>query len=102
MTFENHRYYNCEIKLDNGETYRVAANWLHNEAMDNWQGWDCDAGYKRISVNKDFDVSSATCHNDHLGNIFTGWDLFEKPTTCKLPTCTGCTDDLLISKREKK
>jgi hypothetical protein len=100
--FKNHRYYNCEITLDNGETYRVGANWLHNEKLDDWFGWTCDAGHKRISIDKDFDVRSAVCHNDYLGNIFTGWDILPVPTVCKKDRCTGCTDDLLITKKEPK
>ena len=100
--FENHRYYNCEIALDNGETYRVSANWLHNEGLDNWAGWECDAGHKRISVDKDFNVHSGVCYNDNLGNIFAEWDILSTPTICKKDRCTGCTDDLLMTKKELK
>ena len=100
MKFEHHRYYNCEIQLNTGETYRVEANWLHNQGLDYWQGWSCDAGYKRLTIDKNFNVFSAQCENDNLGNLLTDWHFPEAPTTCQKPRCTGCTDDLLIKKHE--
>jgi hypothetical protein len=97
---EDHRYYNCKVTLDNGQEFRISANWIHNNNLDHWQGWACAAGSKRISVDKNFNVYSAQCDNDVLGNIFTNWDIFTGPTTCKKSRCTGCTDDLLTEKRK--
>jgi len=33
-----------------------------------------------------------------MGNLDTDWNLLQEPTICKLETCTGCTDDLIIKK----
>jgi hypothetical protein len=101
LKFENHQYYNCEITLSTGEQYRVGANWIHNNQLDTWQGWSCNAGFQRLDIDKDFNVHSGQCQNDYLGNLKTGWDPLDRPTTCKQPRCTGCTDDLLITKHEK-
>ena len=101
MKFEDHHYYNCEITLSTGEKYRVGANWIHNNHLDNWQDWSCDVGYRRLDIDKNFDVWSGQCHNDHLGNLKTGWAPLAQPTTCKQHRCTGCTDDLLIDKHKK-
>ena len=100
MKFEDHRYYNSEILLSNGDKYRVSANWLHNEKLDNWHGWNCAAGFTRLDIDKDFNVHSSQCKNDNLGNIFTEWQPFLQPSICKLNRCTGCTDDLLQYKKE--
>jgi len=100
LEFENQQYYNCEIELDTGEKYKVHANWLHNNNLDHWQGWECDAGYNMLSINKDLDVYSAFCKNEKLGNLLNGWKIFNKPSTCLRARCTGCTEDLLIAKRE--
>ena len=102
MKFENQQYYNCEIELDNGDKYRVGANWLHNENLDHWQDWSCDAGYRRLDIDKNFNVYSAQCKNDLLGNIFTDWAVLTEPTVCKFTRCTGCTDDLIQHKKEKQ
>ena len=101
-SFSNHKYYNCSILLDNGEQFNVNANWLHNENLDNWKNWSCDAGYNRINIDVDFSVTSGECHNDYLGNLLTEWHLLDNLTTCRKDRCTGCTDDLLIFKKEKR
>jgi hypothetical protein len=95
--FENHVNYNCEIATDTGETYRVYANWLHNQQLDRWQGWQCDAGKTRFYIDKNFDVWSGECQNDYLGNVLTEWEPLQG-TKCRRKTCTGCTDDLMTEK----
>lgn len=100
MKFENHRYYNCEITLDNGEKYQISANWMHNNDLDHWKGWNCDAGYRRLDIDKNFDVYSAQCKNELLGNLFNEWSMYDSPSKCLRERCTGCTDDLLIGKQQ--
>jgi hypothetical protein len=100
LTFKNHQYYNCKIQLDTGQTYFVDANWLHNTGLDTWHGWSCDAGYKRIEIDANFNVASGECKNDKLGNLLDTWDLLSSPTTCYQSTCSGCADDLIIGKRK--
>ena len=102
MKFENHRYYNCEITLDDNTKYQIEANWLHNQQLDTWQGWLCDAGHRRLMIDADLTVYGGECLNDKLGNILTGWSLLDSPTICQLSRCTGCTDDLLQKKEIKK
>lgn len=98
--FENHKNYNCKITLDTGEEYRIYANWMHNQNLDQWQGWRCDAGNTRFYIDKNFDVWSAQCQNDYLGNALGTWEP-KIDTICNRKTCTGCTDDLMITKHEK-
>ena len=95
--FENQENYNCRITTDTGEEYLVYANWLHNEQLDNWQGWICEAGSTRLLIDKDFKVYGGECKNDHLGSAIDGFDLLDT-TTCQQLRCTGCTDDLIVAK----
>ena len=95
--FENHENYNCRITTDTGEEYLVYANWLHNERLDNWQGWSCEAGATRISIDKDLKVYSGECKNDYLGSASDEFTVLEH-TICKKERCTGCTDDLIVAK----
>jgi hypothetical protein len=95
--FENHSNYNCEITLDTGEQYQVYANWIHNNDLDHWQGWHCDAGHTRFYIDKRFDIWSGECQNDYLGNVLGEWSI-KTDTVCQQPTCTGCTDDLITEK----
>lgn len=92
-----HENYNCRAIDDQGQEHLVYANWLHNEHLDNWLGYFCDAGHTRFHVDKNFDVWSGECKNDYLGNALSDWSP-KTNTTCKRITCTGCTDDLIVKK----
>jgi hypothetical protein len=94
---KNHENYNCRVTTDTGEEFLIYANWLHNNQMDNWKGWHCGAGATRLSIEENFDIYSAYCKNDYIGNALTGFELADY-TICKLDRCDGCTDDLLVEK----
>jgi hypothetical protein len=96
--FENHPTYNCRVTLADGNEYQMYASWLANNDQHHWQGWHCEAGVTRIHIDKNLQVWSGECNNDRLGDIFTGWDLFDGHSVCHRETCTGCTDDLLAAK----
>ena len=98
---KDHDNYNCRITTDSGEQHLVYANWIHNQGLDTWQGYHCDAGHTRLLVDNNFDVWSGECKNDYLGNIFSTWQL-KTDTICKQSTCTGCTDDLATAKHQSK
>lgn len=100
MTLEDQKYYNCKVTTADGKSYHINANWLHNNDLDHWQGWQCNAGYQRLLIDENFDVYSGECMNDNLGNLFTEWTPLDRPTVCKRSTCTGCTDDLLTRKNK--
>ena len=95
--FENHPNYNCKITIDDGREYWVYANWMHNEQLDNWQGWHCDAGHTRFYVDKNFDIWDGECQNKQLGNVLGEWAICTD-NICNRKTCTGCTDDLIVKK----
>jgi hypothetical protein len=94
---ENHENYNCKVTTESGEEYLVYANWLHNNNLDNWKGWSCEAGATRILIDKELNIYSGECKNDYLGSAIGEFTIFEH-TTCKQERCTGCTDDLMVAK----
>lgn len=100
LKFENHQYHNCKITLEDGQHFLVSANWLHNQNLDYWKDWTCDAGHRRLFVDEKFDVYSGECLNDYLGNLQTKWRLLSQSATCRRDRCTGCTDDLMIKKQD--
>jgi len=95
--FENHSNYNCKITTDNDQEYLVYANWIHNNRLDNWKGWHCDSGFTRFYIDKNFDIWNGECQNTQLGNVLGEWEICTD-NICKLETCTGCTDDLIVKK----
>jgi len=90
--------YNAIVHDEQGNEYRMYSNRLHIENLDNWQGWKCNAGSDYILIDSKLNVFGAQCENDFLGLLFEDFTLLDGPTTCKLPRCTNCTDDLLITK----
>jgi hypothetical protein len=96
----NHSNYNCKITAADGQTSMIYANWLHNQDQDHWQGWHCQAGTQRIHINKDLMVFSGECKNDFLGSALTNFEPLENGTICNRSTCTGCTDDLAVTKQK--
>jgi hypothetical protein len=101
LQFENHPNYNCEIHTQSGETYRVYANWIHNNNLDYWQGWHCDTGATRLYIDKNLQVFNGECSVLELGHALDGFDLV-KTTVCTQTRCTGCTDDLITKKHDPK
>lgn len=93
-----HHNYNCKITSDDGETHLVYANWIHNNGLDTWQGWQCDSGRTRFYIDKDFEIWGGECRNDMLGNVLDNWEL-KLNSVCNRVTCTGCTDDLITTKK---
>lgn len=90
--------FNCRIFLEDGQEFLIFGNRLHNLELDYWKGWTCMAGTKRLHIDKNFDVYSAKCFNDFIGNAITGFDIFENGTICTREHCTGCIEDLIIEK----
>lgn len=97
--FENQKNYNCRIITTDNEEYLIYSNWLHNEQLDNWQGWICEAGATRLLIDKDFKVYGGECKNDYLGSALDNFTLLDQ-TICKRTRCTGCTDDLIVAKHK--
>lgn len=97
---ENHENYNCKATTESGQEYMIYANWLHNQQVDLWKDWICEAGATRLLIDKDFEIYSGDCKNDHLGNALTDFQVLEH-TICKQDRCTGCTDDLIVAKHKQ-
>lgn len=100
MTYQNHTNHNCKITLDTGETYQVYSQWLSNEKLYNWKGWQCNAGVTRLYITANEEVYSAVCEHDYLGNMQSGWEMPDTHTVCKRDTCFPNTDDLLTFKQQ--
>lgn len=98
---EQHEFYNCQITLDDNTQLNINANYLHNNNLDLFENWKCNAGVERIYIDFEKNVYSGQCMNDKLGNLISGWNLIDNYTICKRKTCTGCTDDLIVSKKHK-
>jgi hypothetical protein len=76
----------------------MEANWLHNNKLDLWKGWSCNAGIDRLYIDPTGRLYGAECENNYIGHIDQNWVLPDQPTVCNQARCTGCTDDLMVTK----
>jgi hypothetical protein len=67
-----------------------------------FKGWSCNAGYSGIIIREpDGSVKrSYSCHDAPLGNIETGFKLFDGPQECITESCVSSADSK-IPKRKK-
>jgi hypothetical protein len=68
-----------------------------------FQGWLCESGYRSIIIREpDGNIKrSYSCKDMPLGNIETGFLLFEKPHPCITPTCVSSADSKIPKYRSE-
>jgi hypothetical protein len=98
--FEEHKFYNCVVTMDDGTQLKIDANSLHNHSLDLFEDWKCWVGVNRIYIDSNKNVYSGQCLNDYLGNLMTNWDIMDNYSVCKQKQCSGCTDDLIVKKQK--
>ena len=59
-----------------------------------FEGWECSSGYRSIIIREpDGSIKrSYSCYDVPLGNIETGFKLFDGPKTCISPSCVSSAD----------
>ena len=66
-----------------------------------FQGWSCNAGFQGIIIREpDGSVKrSYSCHDVPIGNIETGFKLFDKPMPCITPSCVSSADSKIPKRK---
>ena len=54
--------------------------------------WTCNAGYQSVIIRGNEVKRSYSCHDALLGNIITGFELFNSPKKCVTPICVSSAD----------
>jgi len=69
--------------------------------FNSFTGWSCEAGYRSIIIREPCGSikRSYSCHDEPLGNIETGFKLFEKPMPCITPTCVSSADSKIPKRK---
>lgn len=83
-----------QIRLNDGEKdyYFDQAERFNAFGFNNFQGWDCNAGYQSVIIRSTEVKRSYSCHDVPLGNILTGFDLFTSPKRCITASCVSSAD----------
>lgn len=66
-----------------------------------FKGWNCNAGYQGIIIREpDGSIKrSYSCHDVPLGNIETGFNLFDKPMPCITNSCVSSADSKIPKRK---
>ena len=61
--------------------------------------WTCNAGYQSVIIRGTEVKRSYSCHDMPLGNILTGFELFNTPKICTTPSCVSSADSKIPKRR---
>jgi hypothetical protein len=57
-----------------------------------FKGWTCNSGYQSMIIRGNEVKRSYSCHDQPLGTLADGFNLFTKPETCITPSCVSSAD----------
>jgi hypothetical protein len=84
------------LKDDKGIEYELdQAERFNAFGFNKFQGWTCNAGYQGIIIRDNEVRRSHSCHDEILGTVSNGFELFKKPAKCITPSCMSSADSKL-------
>ena len=92
-------------RADGEEIYQIALydadgkEYLFDQAerfnafgFNNFQGWNCNSGYQSVIIRSNEVKRSYSCHDQILGTLTDGFELFKTPKVCITPNCVSSAD----------
>ena len=76
---------NTEYLFDQAERFNAFG-------FNKFKDWTCSAGHQSVIIRGTEVKRSYSCHDQSLGNILTGFDLFDTPKKCITPSCVSSAD----------
>ena len=89
------QHFQVEFKdSEHKEWYMDQAERFNAFNFNKFNGWECSAGYRSIIIREpDGSIKrSYSCVDQPLGNIETGFKLFDGPVKCTSPSCVSSAD----------
>ena len=76
---------NVEYLFDQAERFNAYG-------FNKFQGWNCNSGYQSVIVRGNEVKRSYSCHDQPLGTLVDGFNLFSEPKKCITPSCVSSAD----------
>ena len=95
-------HYQVELEDSNGDKYYMdQAERFNAFNFNKFKGWSCNAGYSGIIIREpDGSIKrSYSCRDVPLGNIETGFKLFDSPMPCITDSCVSSADSKIPKRR---
>jgi organic radical activating enzyme len=77
---------------DNTEYLFDQAERFNAYGFNKFQGWNCNSGYQSVIVRGNEVKRSYSCHDQPLGTLVDGFNLFSEPKKCITPSCVSSAD----------
>jgi organic radical activating enzyme len=81
-----------EYELDQAERFNAFG-------FNKFSGWTCNAGYQGIVIRENEVKRSYSCHEQPLGTLTEGFEIFKEPRKCVTPTCVSSADSKLPKRK---
>lgn len=79
---------------DNNETEYLLdqAERFNAFGFNRFTDWSCNAGYQSVIIRGNEVKRSYSCHDQPLGTLESGFELFKQPKRCITPSCVSSAD----------
>jgi organic radical activating enzyme len=77
--------YGKEYDFDQAERFNAFG-------FNKFQGWGCNSGYQSVIIRSNEVKRSYSCHDEILGTLDNGFQLFKEPKKCTTPSCVSSSD----------
>jgi organic radical activating enzyme len=86
-------YKQVRLQDDKGIEYEIdQAERLNAYGFNKFKGWQCNSGYQSCIIRGNEVKRSYSCHDEPLGTLTDGFQLFDKPMPCITPSCVSSAD----------
>jgi organic radical activating enzyme len=104
MKQEEHKTPVMQVRMidDRGEIWYIdQAERFNAFNFNKFKGWECSSGYRSIIIREPCGSikRSYSCHDEPIGNIETGFKLFDKPQVCISPPCVSSADSKIPKRK---
>jgi hypothetical protein len=76
---------NTEYLFDQAERFNAFG-------FNRFTDWSCNSGYQSVIIRGTEVKRSYSCHDQPLGTLTQGFNLFTRPVTCSTPSCVSSAD----------
>ncbi len=94
--------FQVELSESDGKAwYMDQAERFNAFEFNNFEGWECSSGYRSIIIREpDGNIKrSYSCSDQPLGNIETGFKLFDSPMPCQTGSCVSSADSKIPKRK---
>ena len=89
-----------ELKDAQGVTYELdQAERFNAFGFNKFKGWTCNAGYQGCVIRENEVKRSYSCHDESLGTLDGGFELFKAPRKCITPSCVSSADSKIPKRK---